>query len=176
MVPIVEIFGNITPYCQHVREEGEEKEEYDGDIAFSRMHTSENGEKTEICVSSKKITEYVSTRPEIPQGYSQSMCKFAMQALKNDSCQCRIKGSYSALLISFAREHFQQHILFYMITSFEKFHASSKIVPFFELRYTYLLTIATLIYPYILHSVTSYQLSLLLYCCNSSMKRAVYNY
>lgn len=33
------------------RGKGRISREYDGDIAFSRMHTFENGKKTEICVS-----------------------------------------------------------------------------------------------------------------------------
>lgn len=94
-VLIVEIFGNITPNCQRFRVDGEEKEGFRANtIATSRFRvcTLLKTEKKLKYACPKKITEYVSTRPEIPQGYSQSMCKFAMQALKTDSCQGRIKG------------------------------------------------------------------------------------
>ena len=94
-VPIVEIFGNITPDCQRFRVDGEEKEGFGantiGTLRF-RVCTLLKTEKKLKYVCPKKITEYVSTRPEIPQGYSHSMCKFVMQALKNDLCQGRIKG------------------------------------------------------------------------------------
>ena len=118
-------------------------------------------------VCPKKITEYVSTRLKIPQGYSQSTCKFAMQALKNDSCQGRIKVYVLSSLDLLRKRAFNK---------LRKISCIFENRPFVELRYTYLLTIATLIYACILHSVTTYQPSLLLYCCNSSMKRAVYNY
>ena len=87
-----------------------------------------------------------------------------MQALKNDSCQGRIKGY--ALSGSLDKERAFSTARFVLHDN--KLQKISRIFensPFFELRYTYLLTIATLIYAYILHIVTTYQLSLLLYCC-----------
>lgn len=94
-VLIVEIFGHITPNCQRFRVDGEEKEGFRANTIATlgfRVCTLLKTAKKLKYACPKKITEYVSTRPEIPQGYSQSMCKFAMQALKNDSCQGRIKG------------------------------------------------------------------------------------
>ena len=102
--------------------DGEEKEGFGANTMATlrfRVCTLLKTEKKLKYACPKKITEYVSTRPEIPQGYSQSMCKFAMQALKNVSCQGRIKGCVLSSLDLLQREH---------LTSFEKFHASSKIV------------------------------------------------
>ena len=77
-----------------------------------------------------------------------------MQALKTDSCQGRIKGH--ALSGSLDKERAFSTARFVLHDN--KLRQISCIFensPFFELRYTYLLTIATLIYAYILHTVTT---------------------
>lgn len=149
--PIVEIFGNITPDCQRFRVDGGEKEGFRANTMATlrfRVCTLLKTEKKLKYVCPKKITEYVSTRLEIPQGYSQSMCKFAMQALKNDSCQGRIKGY--ALSGSLDKERAFSTARFVLHDNkLRKISCIFENSPFFELRHTYLLTIATLIYAYI---------------------------
>ena len=77
-----------------------------------------------------------------------------MQALKNYSCQGRIKGY--ALSGSLDKERAFSTARFVLHDNrLRKISCIFENNPFFELRHTYLLTIATLIYAYILHTVTT---------------------
>lgn len=63
-VPIVEIFGNITPNCQRFRVDGEEKEGFRANTMATlrfRVCTLLKTEKKLKYACPTKITEYVST-------------------------------------------------------------------------------------------------------------------